>query len=202
MIAPWGYRKGISYFLRTQEDYADYFQIQKFLQGKDREWKPYLARVLGLDYEAVHQKYLLDETIDEDARLRDQRRSEISFANADRGALATRIDILRDELSEMDRRLDGFDFQQEERKISKTVVDKIETRVSDINSELYDIESDISQLERSLSSGIKFDIDRIATIFQESRIALPGSVVRSYEDLVDFNRRLTKERNTALRQKV
>lgn len=202
IISPWGYRKGISYFLRTQEDYTDYFQIQKFLQGKDREWKPYLACVLGLDHEAVHQKYVLDEQIEADIRLRDQKKSEITYGNADRGALATRIDIARDEIAEMNERLDGFDFQEEEQKISKKVVDEIEARVSDINSELYDVDSDVSQLQRSIASGIKFDMERIANIFEESKIALPDAITRSYEELVDFNKRLTKERNAALKQKI
>ena len=30
VIKPWGYRMGISYFLRTQQDYNDPFQISKF----------------------------------------------------------------------------------------------------------------------------------------------------------------------------
>ena len=80
-IAPWTYRKGVSYFLRTQEDYRDCFQIQKFFQGKDREWKPYLARILGLDHAAVHEKYVLDELIEKDTALREQKRGRLPPAS-------------------------------------------------------------------------------------------------------------------------
>lgn len=202
MIAPWGYRKGVSYFLRTQEDYFDYFQIQKFVQGKDREWKPYLAGILGLDHEAVHQKYLLDEQIDEDTKLRDERKSEIALDNQDRGELATRIDIARDEIGQIDARLDDFDFTEEERRISKRVVENLEARISDLNEDLYDLDSDIAELERSIARGLKFDLERIEEIFTESKVALPDAVTRSYTDLVDFNRRLTRERNSALRAQI
>jgi uncharacterized protein YydD (DUF2326 family) len=66
MVSPWDYRTGVSYFLRTQADYTEYFQIQKFMRGQDRAWKPYLAAILGLDYEAILQKY----EIEDQSRLR------------------------------------------------------------------------------------------------------------------------------------
>jgi uncharacterized protein YydD (DUF2326 family) len=188
--------------LRTQEDYRDYFQIEKFVQGKDREWKPYLACVLGLDHSVVHEKYLLDEKIEHDAKLRDQKKAEIAPGNQDRGELTTRVDIARDEINQVDKRLDGFDFSEEERRISKHVVEKLESRIAEINDELYDLDSDIAQLERSVGGGLRFDIERIKEIYAESKITLPDAVTRSYEELLEFNRRLTRERNAALRARI
>ena len=160
-IAPWEYRTGVSYFLRTQEDYSDYFQIQKFMRGQDRSWKPYLAAVLGLDHEAVLQKYVDEEEISQQTVLRDARLAEIDPNNRDRGELATRIEIARDEISEIDVRLDGFDFHEVEVQISKRVVDAVEARISELGQEIYDLDVDIAQLEHSISAGIKFDLTRI-----------------------------------------
>lgn len=201
-IAPWDYRKGVSYFLRTQEDYQSIFQIQKFMQGRDKEWKPYLAAIFGLNHDAVHQKYLVDEQIDDLTRRRDDQRAEIQLGNVERGEVAAQIDILRAEIGEAETRLDAFDFSQEERRIGKRVVEAVESRIAEINDEVYDIESDIGQLMRSLKSGIKFDLDKLRQIFDESRIALPDGLTRSYEELVEFNRKLTRERNAALRAKI
>jgi uncharacterized protein YydD (DUF2326 family) len=153
ILAPWDYRKGVSYFLRTQEDYQDIFQIQKFMQGKDREWKPYLAAVLGLDHNAVHEKYLIDDEIDEKQKLRDDRQAEIQIVDTDRGDLAAQIDIKRGEIEDVQYRLDGFDFTEEERRVSKRVVDNVEARIADINSIMYDLDADISELKRSLNAG-------------------------------------------------
>jgi len=202
MISPWEYRKGVSYFLRSQEDYRDYFQIQKFMQGRDREWKPYLTAVLGLDHKAVHEKYLLDEQIEEDTRLREAKRAELFGSTSDRGELSTRIDIARDEIGRIDSQLDRFDFREEERRIGKRVVDELEAKISDANEDLYNLDSDIAQLERSIASGLKFDLDRISEIFDESKISLPDAIKKSYDDLVQFNRKLTRERNAALRTRV
>lgn len=202
LLAPWDYRKGVSYFLRTQEDYQDIFQIQKFMQGKDREWKPYIAAILGLDHRAVHEKYVVDDEIEAKQKARDERKSEIQLVDADRGELASQIDIKSGEIEDTQARLDAFDFTEEERRVSKKLVDSVEARIAEINSTNYDLESDISELRRSLRSGIKFDLDKVRQIFDESKIAISGELARSYEELVVFNQRLTRERNAALRKRI
>ena len=202
MIKPWGYRKGVSYFLRTQEDYSDFFQIQKFMLGKDREWKPYLAGILGLDHDAVHQKYILDEEIEGITKQKDQKKAEVQPENLDRGQLVTRIEIARDEIGQIETRLDGFDFRQEERHISKRIVEEVESRIAEINNKLYDLDADIAQLERSIGRGMKFDLPRIKEIFEESKLTFPDTIARSYEELIDFNKRLTRERDAALKAQI
>jgi uncharacterized protein YydD (DUF2326 family) len=172
------------------------------MQGKDREWKPYLAGILGLDHKSVHEKYLLDELIDEDTKLREAQRAELFGSSVDRGELQTSIDIARDEIDRIDSQLDRFDFREEERRISKRVVDELEARIYEANEELYNLDSDIAQLERSIASGLKFDLDRITEIFDDSKVALPHAIKKSYDELVQFNRKLTRERNAALRAQV
>jgi uncharacterized protein YydD (DUF2326 family) len=69
-IAPWPYRKGVSYFLRTQSDYQDVFQISKFSIGEHSEWKPYLAKLLGFDDSLLKEKYDIDKTIESRQSMR------------------------------------------------------------------------------------------------------------------------------------
>ncbi len=201
IVTPWNYRKGVSYFLRAQEDYQGYFQIQKFIRGKDRDWKPYVANVFGLDHQAVHRKYELDQEIEDKEKWRDEKRAEVQLDQQDRNELATKVEIRRDEITELVGRLDAFDFHQEERRISKHIVDEIERKVADINNALYNLDADISQIDSAISSGFKFDLKQVKTVFEETGMTLPDAVVRSYEELIDFNSRLTKERNHALRSR-
>jgi uncharacterized protein YydD (DUF2326 family) len=64
-IAPWPYRKGVGYFLRTQNDYRDVFQLARFSKGKDRDWKPFMAKMLGFDHAVIEAKYKLDQEIEQ-----------------------------------------------------------------------------------------------------------------------------------------
>ena len=139
--------------------------------------QPYLVNIFGLDHKAVHRKYELDQEIEKAEKERDLRRAEVQLDQQDRNELATRVEIWRDEIAELSDRLDGFDFSQEERRISKRVVDQIERRIADINNALYNFDADISQIERSISSGFKFNLKQVKRVFEESKVTLPEAVV-------------------------
>ncbi|WP_169447484.1 DUF2326 domain-containing protein [Oceanicaulis alexandrii] len=201
LVEPWGYRKGVSYFLRTQNDYRDVFQIQKFVQGKDREWKPYLASIFELDHEAAGKKYEIDQLIEEASGRRKRKEAEILPEYNDRDSLASEIEIKRDELSDVETQLDDFDFSHEERRINRDLVDQVERELADIARKLYTVEVDIEQIDHSLSNGVKFDLGKIKGIFSESEVHFPDALSRSYEDLVEFNKKLTNDRNTSLRSR-
>ncbi|HTW48431.1 MAG TPA: hypothetical protein VMD92_10795 [Acidobacteriaceae bacterium] len=44
-LKPWSYRKIIGYLLRSQDDYGDVFQLNKFASAH-ADWKPFLAHIL------------------------------------------------------------------------------------------------------------------------------------------------------------
>ena len=67
-IDPWKFRNAIGYFLRTQADYDDVFKLQRHA-GVDKDWKPILARILGLDASIFTNRYELKAEIDVKAAL-------------------------------------------------------------------------------------------------------------------------------------
>jgi uncharacterized protein YydD (DUF2326 family) len=83
VITPWGYRKGVSYFLRTQADYQDYFQISKFQKGQDSQWKPYLAHLLKLNSDNIERKYALDGEIEGLEHKKQERQAEVQIEEDD-----------------------------------------------------------------------------------------------------------------------
>jgi uncharacterized protein YydD (DUF2326 family) len=64
-VSPWDYRKGIGYQLRSQDDFQDVFQLRRFGVGKHKDWKPYVAHILGFDYKLIEQHYEKREQLDE-----------------------------------------------------------------------------------------------------------------------------------------
>ncbi|MDI9336473.1 MAG: DUF2326 domain-containing protein, partial [Gammaproteobacteria bacterium] len=49
------YRKSITYFLRTQQDYLDIYKLDKF-KGKHVDWKPFVFELLGYDSNLIIKK--------------------------------------------------------------------------------------------------------------------------------------------------
>lgn len=54
IVAQWPYRKAVTYFLRTQQDYLDVFQLGKF-KGKHSDWKPFVFDLLGFNGELIEK---------------------------------------------------------------------------------------------------------------------------------------------------
>lgn len=62
VLTKWPYRKSISYFLRTQKDYLDVFQLNKF-KGKQIQWKPFVFDLLGFNGELIKENLQIYEDI-------------------------------------------------------------------------------------------------------------------------------------------
>ena len=65
ILKAWPYRKSVTYFLRSQKDYNDVFQLSKFSKGKDIDWKPFMFDLLGFDGSLLIEKYETDNKITE-----------------------------------------------------------------------------------------------------------------------------------------
>jgi len=55
-LSPWSYRKELGYLLRSQDDYRDVFQLQRFVAAHS-DWKPFLAHVLGFNATIIAEHY-------------------------------------------------------------------------------------------------------------------------------------------------
>jgi uncharacterized protein YydD (DUF2326 family) len=81
----------------------------------------------------------------------------------------------------------------------RDLVDTIEREMSEINDTLYNFQYDIRQIDSALEHKDKFDLREVEQIFEEAQVNFPAGVKKSYEELVGFNRKITQERNVALR---
>ena len=201
-IKPWDYRKGVSYFLRAQEDYGDFFQIQKFASGKDVDWKPYLAHIVGIDDSAVTKKYDSDERIDEIKKQRTEKQAEVGIDEKDYTKLRNEIAIKEEDLARAAALLDKFDFTEQERRVTKDLIERIEQRISEVNNELYNINYDLEQMRQALAASVTFKVENVRQIFEETKTYLPDKLYTDYDQLLEFNKRVTQERNKLLRRQV
>jgi uncharacterized protein YydD (DUF2326 family) len=80
------------------------------------------------------------------------------------------------------------------------VPDSGDKRISAANQRLYTVGYELERVEESLQRREEFDLERIAQIFAEVELAFPDSLRRSYEELVDFNRRITADRASRLEE--
>lgn len=196
-IKPYVYRHGVAYFMRRQGDYRDEFHLSKFV-GKDINWKPYIAKILGLDDRPLIEKYEADAEQTKIKAKRDGLQAEIAVKPSDYEKLRASIAVKRDEVGRKVTALDKFEFHPQEIALTQELAEKVEQEIADTNELLYNARFDLAQIERGLQDEIKFDLADVQRVFKEAEIAFPGQLARDYNDLVAFNRKILDERRTHL----
>lgn len=193
------YRRLINYSIRTQGDYNPkmntLFQLSKFLRNKDRYWKPLLFNLLGFDGNLLKEKYVVEEQI---KALKDEiklKEKDIGYKLNDKDSLIGQIQNLEAQRDSLNEKLEAFDFYKKDREIIKNLVGSVEQEISELNTRLYNIEYDIKKLENSLKTGFSFNTNKVEKLFKEVELFFPDSLKKTYNELIEFNKKITSERN-------
>ncbi|MCG3149490.1 MAG: hypothetical protein PCFJNLEI_02953 [Verrucomicrobiae bacterium] len=202
LVKPWSYRKGCGYFMRKQEDFRDVFQLSRFSKGKDKDWKPYVAHVLGFDSALLTHKYELDEEVEKLRARYAEARGEVNLDESDYDRLKGQIEIKQDEVQVKQQGLDEFDFREKEAGMATELADEVERRIGELNTELYNLRFDLDEAEAGAQTELHFNVSEIDAVFQEAGLFFPDELKHSYEELVSFNDRIIKERRQHLEVRI
>jgi uncharacterized protein YydD (DUF2326 family) len=197
-LSPYSFRKGLGYQMRGQADYDDEFQIRKFSGGKDREWRPFVARILGFDHNVFIKGYDIEDRIGsikktiKELEGSDQRNKQ--QYDEVRGLIEIREAEIKARRSELAR----FQFTGVEREVNRELVNETETRLAELNVRRYSIDRDLVDIDQSLAAAFEFDLDLVRRVYREACVELPGMLVREFEELAEFNRKISSDRNNRM----
>lgn len=202
VLSNWSYRKTITYFLRSQQDYQDVYRLNKF-KGTDKDWKPMVFDLLGFDGNIIKEKAELEERrkelSNEIAILK--RKAQIDTSEKDR--IQGLLEIKKDEKENTESKIDKFNFYEKDKSINQQLVDEIDNKIQILNTQRYNISFEIERIERSISSSVdEIDLDEIKQIYNEVEIYFPSQLLKNYEQLIDFNRSITQERRKYLKENL
>jgi len=199
VVAPYGYRKGLGFMLRRQRDYDDEFRIvTKFGRSRDSQWKPYVALLLGFDHELLTAKYNVDARITELSALQKRLETRVGVQQERYDELRGALEVREHRVSILRRRLDAFSFGELEAEVAQTTLSNVEGRISELNEEVYHIEYDLRQIDKALEARLGFDLEEVQQLYAEVEVLFPDQLVRSYQDLLRFNEKLTAQRTDRL----
>jgi uncharacterized protein YydD (DUF2326 family) len=194
-LKPWHYRKGLGYFLRSQSDFGDVFQLGKFA-NKHADWKPFLAHILGFDAGIIVQHYEKTEALEDKQALAATIRQEMGGDIEDASKVDGILLLKRQEVDKKQRLLDAFDFRTQDKVDTKQVVDHIDERIAALNARRYSLMQNRKKIIASLEEDqILFDPDDAKALFEEAGVLFAGQVKRDFQQLIAFNRAITEERH-------
>jgi len=202
ILNQWQFRKSVTYFLRSQKDYNDVFQLSKFSKGQDIYWKPFMFDLLGFNGELLTTKYDTDNQIAEQKAFINKIKNQFSVDTEEQDKIKGTIELKKIEQKELQEEIDNFNFYQQERNLNKELVEEIESKISELNTVEYNLEFDLDKTKQSFSQNISFDIDQLKRIYAEAEIFFPDNLVKDYKALEEFNKRITEERNKYLEEQI
>ena len=199
----WKYRKSISYFLRTQQDFNDVFQLAKYNKGPHRDWKPFLFDMLGFDGKILLDKYDLGKQKEEIETLITQVKDEFAIGEQESDKIRGILDIKTEEKNNVEQKIDDFNFYLQDKEINQKLVDEIDAKISTLNTIRYNVTEEIKKIEESLETNVpQIDMDELKQLYEEVEIFFPDNLVKGYKDLETFNLQVSEERKKYLKERL
>jgi uncharacterized protein YydD (DUF2326 family) len=193
-VKPWGYRMPVSYALRTQKDFNDVFQLDKF-KGRHAYWKPYIAHLLGFDADLVRSGFELAKQIDDLKKTIGTVRTELLGVDMNLDTIEGLLALRSDEVRSLAERIEAFDFRLADSQVNKELVDDIDGQIAAANQERYYLSANRAKIAHSLEDhAVVFDPESASRLFEEAGQSFPGQIRKAFEDLIRFNRTITDER--------
>lgn len=198
----WNYRKSISYFLRTQYDYKDIFQLDKF-KGQHKDWKPFLFDLLGFNGDLLKDKYHKEDKISVlDDRI-NKLKNEFNVNTDEADKLKGILQIKLNEKESFEENIDNFNFYTKDKKINEELVEQIDNQISTLNTIRYNLAFEKERLQSSLKEEISnINVEEIEKLFAETKIYFPNNLKKEYKDLEEFNKKISTERKKYLLERL
>jgi len=196
---PYDYRKAINYSLRKQGDYQDIYRLTKF-KGKDIDWKPFMFDLLGFNGKLLEEKYKIDEKIKEIEKFITEEEKDFDIRKEQKDELVGQIQIKEIEKEKLSKEIDRFNFYYQDKENINKLVDNIEREISELNTQAYNVEFEINKTKLSIKNKFAFDLNKIQKVFKETEIYFSDQLIKEYKELLDFNNKITTERNKYLKE--
>lgn len=202
VLTNWSYRKSISYFLRSQKDYLDVFQLNKF-QGKHLTWKPFVFDLLGFDGNLVKQKLLCDDEIEKKKNEIETLQKQASIDVTERDKIVGLIEIKTEEKDNKANEIDKFNFYSQDLATTRDLIDSIDIELQSLNSERYRIGYEIKKINKSLEqTSAEVRLDKLKELYNEVEMFFPETLSKQYEELEQFTEAISTERRKYLSESL
>jgi uncharacterized protein YydD (DUF2326 family) len=199
-LNPWTYRKELGYLLRSQDDYRDVFQLQKFI-GAHADWKPYLAHILGFNASLITDHYAKEEELKNKQETVQTIMNELGGSVEDISKIEGLLLLKQKEAEKKQKLLDAFDFRVQDKGRTKELVDQIDEKIATLNGERYSLTQNRKKVVASLEDDqILFNPNDAQQVFEEVGVLFKDQIKKDFQQLISFNKAITEERRVYLQE--
>ncbi len=199
-LKPWHYRKGLGYFLRSQEDFREVFQLRRFANSH-ADWKPFLAHLLGFDGDLIGRHYASEERLATLRQTEQTIQTELGGTVVDASKIEGILLLKQKEVASKQALLDAFDFRAADKADTRALVEDVDQSIARLNARRYTLAANRKKIDLSLKEDqILFNPEEARELFAQAGILFAGQIKKDFEQLLTFNRAITEERRIYLEE--
>lgn len=154
--------------------------------------------LLGLDTQLIHEKYRLKQELDLTAKAQKNLENDIILKDYFHGANAEiQLRDLEDKCRSLEADLKRFKVAENYGEV-KQQADELSKKINDLRNQRIILQNQLEAIERSLQ--VKADVppERLRLIYDQAKVAMPGNVVKTLDDVYQFNKSLLEMRRVRL----
>lgn len=203
VAAAYKYRKSITYFLRSQKDYLDVFQLSKFNKGRNMDWKPFLFEILGFPGAVLEEKYNKEKELDDLEQTIQSLKKEFAVSTEEADKIRGILEVKTEEKVTVEAEIDKFNFYLEDKELNHQLVEQIDSEISKLNTIRYNATDEMNRLKQNLKTDIpNVDISGLKELYEEVRIVFPQYLAKDYRELETFNKKVSRERKQYMTKRL
>jgi uncharacterized protein YydD (DUF2326 family) len=175
--------------------------LGKFTFG-EKKWKTFMFSLLGFDNTDVKEKYDVEDEIKLKTKIIKEQEEGFNINSGQKDEIEGFIKVLEKQKAEQIKDLDALNFFTQDEKMIGKLVEEIEVNVSELNIVSYNLHFEIKKIQDSLKSEFNFDLSLVKSLFDQVDFHFPDKIMKSYEELVEFNKQITSERKKLLEESL
>lgn len=200
VVSSYDYRKSITYFLRTQQDFLDVFKLNKF-KGKHIDWKPFVFELLGYDGKLIVDKLDFEEKIKDKKNIIKTLKEEARIDIDEKDRLVGLLEIKEQEAQDAKQTIDKFNFYQNDTSLNQVLIEKIESEIQLLNTERYRLSYELNKIEESLRNvSDDVNLNSLEKLHKEVELFFPSELKKNFDELIQFNQAISKDRKKHLKK--
>lgn len=196
ILQEYNFRDFINFNIRSEESLKSPLKFQKFAKEKDVVWKSKVLTLLGYDNTLYRQKIELEDKIEKAKKAISLTSKQII---QEKNQLINKNISLKSKVDVMNASYINVDFAEIDESVLFETVNVLDEEITRLNTQKYNLVSELNNLRKNFDNSIKvIDFENVRKIYDEVEIYFPEKLVKEYEELMDFNERLSTSRNNTI----
>lgn len=187
------FRQYVHYFLREKEEHANAFKPNSLSFIGEYAWKSLVASMVGMDGSIIAEKGIVEDKKTNAQHNMRVYREDFNVESLKREKIGGEIFQKEQQIQEIEKNCKELRFEDEEKRVQNTLVDNLDAKIAKLNKERYFLLSKKRLIKQSLKKYKDIDLKKIQSLYEEVYIDLSPRILKSFEDVIAFNEKITKD---------